>query len=263
MLASSENPSATVAIIEGNPITELPKDLYIPPDALRLFLESFEGPMDLLLYLIKKQNLDIMNIPVAQVTQQYVTYVDLMQEINLELAAEYLVMAAFLAEIKSRLLLPRMPSLEAEEADPRAELVRRLQEYAQFKKAAEQLDALPRIERDILVATIEIPVSDFALVHPKVELPELLNALANLLKRVKLQAPHRIQLETLSIRERMIAILDRLKPDSYLEFSQLFCLDEGRLGIAVTFIATLELIRQSLIDFVQDKSYAPIYLRVA
>jgi segregation and condensation protein A len=241
----------------------MPDDLYIPPDALQVFLEAFEGPLDLLLYLIKKQNLDILNIQVAQVTHQYVEYVELMQELNLELAAEYLVMAAFLTEIKSRLLLPRPVSQEAEEGDPRAELIRKLQEYERFKKAAEDLDTLPRVERDIFVASPEVPQTQIIKIHPSVDLKELLLALAGVLRRVSLNKSHQIQLEPLSIRERMTEVLNAVTRDQFTEFSALFVVEEGRIGVVVTFIAILELMKQSLIEIVQAQAYAPIHVRAA
>lgn len=250
-----------VAIVQGQAITELPQDLYIPPDALRIFLEAFEGPLDLLLYLIKKQNLDILNIPIADVTRQYIEYVEVMQHLNLELAAEYLVMAAFLAEIKSRLLLPRPASSDPEEQDPRAELVRKLQEYERFKKAAEDLDTLPRMERDIFTISTQLPDLNVVKQQPNVELKELLLALAGVLQRVKHNTNHRIQLEPLSIRERMTEILNKVKSDTFQQFSDFFSVNEGRTGVVVTFIALLELIRQSLIEIVQAKPYAPIHIR--
>lgn len=253
--------SEAVAKIHGQAVTELPQDLYIPPDALRVFLEAFEGPMDLLLYLIKKQNLDILNIPIAEVTRQYVDYVELMQELNLELAAEYLVMAAFLAEIKSRLLLPRPPSLEGDVEDPRAELIRKLQEYERFKKAAEELDTLPRAERDFVTFSAEVPEYKTIKPHPTVDLQELLLALADVMKRVKLNSSHQIQMEPLSIREKMSHILHKIRPEKFVEFSELFVLNEGRFGVVVTFIAILELMKQTMIEIVQAQPYAPIHIR--
>lgn len=250
-----------VAIIEGEAFTEIPSDLYIPPDALRVFLETFEGPLDLLLYLIKKQNLDILNIPIAEVTRQYVNYIELMQVLNFELAAEYLVMAAFLAEIKSRFLLPKPPSQENDEDDPRADLIRRLQEYERFKKAAEEIDSLPRIERDIFPANVEVPTLTVAKVHPKIELKEMLIALAAVLQRLKHHTHHQVQLEALSIRERMTEILQKVRVKTFLLFTELFSIHEGRIGVVVTFIATLELLRQSTIEIVQTQPYAPIHLR--
>lgn len=252
-----------VAIIDGQTVTELPQDLYIPPDALRVFLETFQGPLDLLLYLIKKQNLDILNIPIAEITRQYMEYVELMHTLNLELAAEYLLMAAFLAEIKSRLLLPRPVIAEAEEEDPRAELVRRLQEYERFKKAAEELDTIPRIERDIFLPQIDLPELKTTKPLPQIELKDLLLALAAVLKRAELNSHHHIQLEPLSIRERMSEILNKVQPEKFVQFSELFSMNEGRLGVVVTFIAILELIRQSLIELIQTQPYAPIHIRAA
>lgn len=262
--ALTEEPSQdAIAIIHGQAMTEMPHDLYIPPDALRVFLEAFQGPLDLLLYLIKKQNLDILNIPIAEVTRQYVEYVELMQEINLELAAEYLVMAAFLAEVKSRLLLPRSPTESTEEEDPRAELIRRLQEYERFKQAAENLDALPRVERDFVTVNAHVPESNTVKQLPTVDLQELLLALAGVLQRVKLNTSHQIQLEALSIREKMSQILFKIGPEKFSQFTDLFTLNEGRLGVVVTFIAILELIKQSLIELVQTHPYAPIHIRAA
>lgn len=252
-----------VAIVHGQAMMQAPHDLYIPPDALRVFLEAFQGPLDLLLYLIKKQNLDILNIPLAEVTRQYVEYVELMQELNLELAAEYLVMAAFLAEIKSRLLLPRTESQEKDEEDPRAELIRKLQEYERFKKAADQLDVMPRVERDILPVEAYVPEYKTIKQLPQLEMQELLLALAGVLQRAKLHSHHQIQLESLSIREKMSHILHKIRPEKFLQFTELFVLNEGRLGVVVTFIAILELIKQSLIELVQAHPYAPIHIRAA
>lgn len=260
-LVEEQEINQNIAVVEGQVLTELPQDLYIPPDALRIFLEAFEGPLDLLLYLIKKQNLDILNIPIAEVTRQYVEYVELMHELNLELAAEYLVMAAFLAEVKSRLLLPRVATEENDEADPRAELIRKLQEYERFKKAAEDLDGIPRLERDIFVKDVDLPDLNKQKIHPHVELKELLLALASVLQRVKHNTSHRIQLEPLSLRERMTFILQKIKPGQFQQFSDFFSLNEGRAGVVVTFIAILELIRQSLIEMVQAGPYAPIHVR--
>ncbi len=258
-----EAPLDAFAIINGQALTQAPHDLYIPPDALRVFLDAFQGPLDLLLYLIKKQNLDILNIPIAEVTRQYVEYVELMQELNLELAAEYLVMAAFLAEIKSRLLLPRTATQENEEDDPRAELIRKLQEYERFKKAAENLDALPRVERDIVPVVAHVPDTKTIKQLPEVDLSELLLALSGVLQRAKLHTNHQIQSETLSIREKMSHILHKIQPEKFLQFTDLFILNEGRLGVVVTFIAILELIKQSLIELVQAQPYAPIHIRAA
>lgn len=269
MIDTAENPTSSLPSarfsFKGQPITDLPCDLYIPPDALEVFLETFEGPLDLLLYLIKKQNLDILDISLAKVTKQYQVYIELMQEMKLELAAEYLLMAALLAEIKSRLLLPRHPTQtseeEEEEEDPRAELIRRLKEYEQCKQAAENVDQLPRVGRDIFTVTLSScdirPLKPLPSVHVK----ELCTALQTLLARASLRTPHLIQREMLSVRERMTHILNRLENAQFLPFSTLFNLAEGRLGVVVTFIAILELLKQSALEIVQEQLYAPIHIR--
>lgn len=249
-----------LATINGQAVIDLPTDLYIPPDAMKVLLEAFEGPLDFLLYLIRKQNLDILDIPIADVTRQYMNYIDLMQDLSLELASEYLVMAAILAEIKSRMLLPRQVDPENPEADPRAELVRRLQEYERFKQAAEDIDHLIRLERDTFVASADASNIAGEKAEPQVELPELVHALMDVLKRVKLTASHQVQLDALSIREKMTYILDQLQDKEHLEFTSLFNLDEGRLGVVVTFLGMLELLKQGLIDFVQAAVFAPIYI---
>jgi len=250
-----------IATVKGQAVVDMPKDLYIPPDAMQVLLESFEGPLDFLLYLIRKQNLDILDIPIAAVTRQYMEYIELMQGLSLELAAEYLVMAAILAEIKSRMLLPRVADPELTEEDPRAELVRRLQEYERYKQAAENLDQLPREDREHFTAqadgsqiTLEKPL-------PTVQLQQLLDAFLDVLKRVELNASHQIQLEALSVREKMTHILACIQGKEHCLFTQLFNLEEGRLGVVVTFLAFLELLKQSLLDFVQTGPFAPIYLK--
>jgi segregation and condensation protein A len=249
-------------IVHGQTVTDLPHDLYIPPDALEVFLEeTFTGPMDLLLYLIKKQNLDILDISIADVSKQYQAYIELMQEMKLELAAEYLLMAALLAEIKSRLLLPRHPELEEGEEDPRAELIRRLKEYEQIKQAAEKLDELPRVDRDILLVSVLTQEIEPVRTAPPLHLEELIAALRDALKRADLRTPHLIPREALSVRERMSQILTSLQTSGFQTFSQLFDPAEGRLGIVVTFIAILELLKQSTIDMVQEQPYAPIHIR--
>ncbi len=250
-----------IAVVQGQPFTEMPLDLYIPPDALEVFLEAFQGPLDLLLYLIKKQNLDILDIPVAEITRQYMSYVDLMKEIRFELAAEYLVMAAMLAEIKSRLLLPRPVEANSEELDPRAELVRRLQEYEQIKVAAERLDQAPQIGRDIFIARAEIPELDIPRPLPKVDLKELVMAFADVMRRMALTKHHAIRADSLSVRERMTEVLARIKQDKFVEFNQLFSVEEGKLGVVVTFIAILELLKQALIDIVQHEPFSPIHVK--
>lgn len=251
-----------IAIVQGQVLTVLPKDLYIPPDAMEVFLEAFEGPLDLLLYLIKKQNLDILNIPIAEVTRQYMEYVELMKSISLELAAEYLVMAALLAEIKSRMLLVQPGNPDTLEEDPRAELVRRLQEYERFKNAALQLDEIPRQGRD----TFSVCVSSEALTiekpKPVVSLTELLAAFVEVLKRAELSAHHTIEKETFSVRERMGQILATLKDREFITFSSLFTPDEGRLGVVVTFLAMLELLKEAFIEFIQAAPFGPIHLKL-
>lgn len=259
-IPTTEQPSP-LAILNGQAIVALPKDLYIPPDAMEVFLEAFTGPLDLLLYLIKKQNIDILDIPIAEVTRQYMEYVDIMKEISLELAAEYLVMAAILAEIKSRMLLPRSDAITGDEEDPRAELVRRLQEYERFKKAAEELDQLPRQDRDTFTATISSDDITIEKPLPHVKLPDLLRALSEVLQRVELKASHQIQREPLSVRERMSHILSNLQQKEFVPFNHLFNLQEGRLGVVVTFLAMLELLKHHLIEFVQSVPFGPIHLK--
>ncbi|MBX9705387.1 MAG: segregation/condensation protein A [Gammaproteobacteria bacterium] len=249
-----------VAMIGGTPLMDLPHDLYIPPEAMEVFLEAFAGPLDLLLYLIKKSNLDILDIPIAEITRQYMTYVELMKNVHLELAAEYLVMAATLAEIKSRMLLPRISS-EMEEDDPRAELVRRLQEYERFKNAAEELETLPRLERDIFIAHSTPPDFKMERPQPQVDLRDLVMAFHEIMLRVDMRASHLITREPLSVRERMTHVLSRLQNSNFLEFTMLFTPEEGRQGVVVTFIAILELIRESLIQIVQAEPFAPIHIK--
>ena len=251
-----------IALVEGQPFTELPDDLYIPPDALEVLLETFEGPLDLLLYLIKKQNLDILNIPIALITKQYMSYIDLMKELRLEIAAEYLLMAAMLAEIKSRMLLPRQQNDDEDnEEDPRNELIRRLQEYEQFKQAAVDIDELPRQNRDTFIALVEPPEFDKVKPHPEVSFDDLMAAFREVLLRLDNNAHHHIQREPLSIRERMSDILELLKNKSYCQFSQLFSFDEGRMGVVVAFIAVLELVKQSMIELVQTQPFSQIHVR--
>lgn len=261
MEAETEH-ACVYARVDGQAITELPADLYIPPDALEVFLETFEGPLDLLLYLIKKQNLDILNIPVALITKQYMDYIGLMEALRLELAAEYLVMAAMLCEIKSRMLLPRQNVLEEEEEDPRAELVRRLLEYEQIKQAADDLDALPRLERDVIVAGVGYDSSSLNRPLPEVSFEELLRAFRDVLQRADNYAHHAIKKEQLSIRERMGQILEKLQQANFASFSELLAVSEGRHGLVVTFIAVLELVKQSMITLVQSGPFNPIHVRV-
>ncbi len=259
--AQTEMPFAVVA---GEPVTALPQDLYIPPYALQVFLEAFEGPLDLLLYLIRRQNIDILDIPIAEITQQYVQYIEVMKELQLELAGEYLLMAAMLAEIKSRMLLPRPERAEEEdEEDPRAELVRRLQEYERFKKAAGDINELPRLERDVFVASAPAPERKVDRKLPDVTMKELLIAFHDVLKRAEMFSNLHVQREPLSVRQRMSEILTRVKAGSFTDFAQLFDPEEGRMGVAVTFIAILELLRESVIEVVQSESFAPLHVRAA
>ena len=250
-----------LAKVGGEPYTQLPQDLYIPPDALEVFLEAFEGPLDLLLYLIKRQNLNILDIPIAEITRQYMEYLALMQELRLELAAEYLVRAAWLAEIKSRLLLPRPAAIEADEDDPRAELVRRLQEYERFQQAAQALDALPRLERDFFPASAALVQRETRRAPPPVSLTELLAALHEVLARAELFGRHQVRREALSVRERMSQVLERLDALRFTPFSALFRPEEGRMGVVVTFLAVLELLREALLELVQAEPFAPIHVR--
>jgi segregation and condensation protein A len=251
------------AVVDGEPLTTLPQDLYIPPYALQVFLEAFEGPLDLLLYLIRRQNIDILDIPIAEITKQYVQYIELMKEMQLELAGEYLLMAAMLAEIKSRMLLPRPVVEEEEEQDPRAELVRRLQEYERFKKAAEDISDLPRLERDVFIASADAPVKTVVTILPDVTMKELLLAFHDVLKRAEMFSNLHMQREPLSVRQRMSEILSRIKSSGFTGFSDLFDPEEGRMGVAVTFIAVLELLRESMIEVVQAEQYAPLHIRAA
>lgn len=257
--AQSELP---FALVWGEPLSNPPQDLYIPPDALEVFLEAFEGPLDLLLYLIKRQNLDILDIPIAEVTRQYVDYIALMQNLRLELAAEYLVMAAVLAEIKSRMLLPRPAEVEADEADPRAELVRRLQEYERIRRAAEDIDALPRMDRDWIAVNVAPPPREIARPEPEVDLREILHALREVMGRAQMFTHHHIQREPLSIRERMSRVLERLG-DDFIEFTGFFSPEEGRRGVVVTLLALLELLKEHLIELVQNEPFTPIYVKRA
>jgi segregation and condensation protein A len=251
------------AVVNGEPVSQLPRDLYIPPQALEVFLEAFEGPLDLLLYLIRRQNLDILDIPLAEITRQYMQYIELMAELQLELAGEYLVMAATLAEIKSRMLLPRPKLDEDGELDPRAELVRRLQEYERFKRAAEGIDALPRLERDVWPASAPLKERQSVRALPQITLQEMLLAFKDVVVRAQMFAHHHVQRERLSVGERMSDILASLGAHGFLPFMQLFRPQEGRMGVTVTFVAILELMREGLIDIVQTEAYAPLHVRAA
>jgi segregation and condensation protein A len=250
-----------LAMVQGQPLLQIPQDLYIPPDALEVILEAFEGPLDLLLYLIRRQNLDILDIPVAEITRQYMDYIGVMHEMRLELAAEYLVMAAILAEIKSRLLLPRPPVEEGVEEDPRAELARRLQEYERFKKAAEDIDAMPRVERDITLIQAYVPDRKIVRLPPPVDLREMLLALRDVLHRAELSGHHEVEREPLSVRQRMGEVLRKLGDGSFHRFEGLFDASEGKLGVVVTFLSILELAKDSLIEIMQEAPQAAIYLK--
>ena len=259
--APPEQQEMPFAVVQGVPYTRIPKDLYIPPDALEVFLtEAFEGPLDLLLYLIKRQNLDILNIPIADITHQYMKYVDLMKELRLELAAEYLVMAAMLAEIKSRMLLPRPVEAEDED-DPRAELIRRLQEYERFKQAAEDINALPRVERDLTPVELVVPDKKVVKLPPRVEMKDIIFALRDVMVRAENYAHHHIQLEPLSVRERMSNVLQSVKSEGFSDFTSLFIPQEGRAGVVVTLLAVLELLKQHLIELVQTELFGPIHVK--
>jgi len=258
--AQSEMP---FAMVEGQPITEMPRDLYIPPQALEVFLEAFEGPLDMLLYLIRRQNLDILDIPIAEITRQYMRYIELMQVLQLELAGEYLLMAATLAEVKSRMLLPRVGhDQSAEEGDPRAELVRRLQEYERFKRAAEGIDRMPRLERDTWIASADLVDRKVVRIPPQVTLQEMLLAFQEVLSRSDMFAHHHVQRDPLSVRQRMADVLSSLTASAFVDFVQLFRAAEGRSGVTVTFVAILELLREGLIEIAQAEAYAPLHVRL-
>ncbi len=248
------------AVVLGEAVTTLPKDLYIPPEALEVFLEAFEGPLDLLLYLIKRQNLDVLDIPIAEITRQYMKYVEMMKALNLELAADYLVMAAMLAEIKSRMLLPRPVEVDDED-DPRAELVRRLQEYERFKQAAEDIDGLPRLNRDVFQASVKTPDLKLTKPEPEVDLRELITAFREVLTRAEMFTSHQVTLESLSVRERMSEVLDAVSTDRFIPFGSLFTPEEGRLGVVVTFLAILELVKESLLELIQTDPFEPIHVK--
>src|SRR5579871_596596 len=262
-VAAPEQVEMPFAVVNGEPVSQLPQDLYIPPQALEVFLEAFEGPLDLLLYLIRRQNLDILDIPLAEITRQYMEYIELMQELQLELAGEYLVMAATLAEIKSRMLLPRPKPTEEGEEDPRAELVRRLQEYERFKRAAEGIDALTRLDRDVWSASAEVRERQAVRALPQVTLQEMLIAFKDIVARSEMFAHHHIQRERLSVGERMSDILAALEAGAFATFVQLFRPEEGRMGVTITFVAILELMREGLIDIVQAEAYGPLHVRAA
>ncbi len=265
---ASEHPPAAgtqsdlpFARVQGEPFTRLPQDLYIPPDALEVILEAFEGPLDLLLYLIRRQNLDILNIPIAEITRQYMAYIELMHELRLDLVGEYLVMAAMLAEIKSRMLLPRPEEGgDGEEDDPRAELVRRLQEYERYKQAAEDLDALPREGRDRFPAHARLAERRVIRIAPEVSFDALVTSFSAVMRRVALYTQHRISLEPISIRQRMSDLLSQLREGTYVTFSRLLRKEEGRDGVVVSFLALLELVRTGFAAITQAGLFSPIHI---
>lgn len=260
--ASPQQQEMPFALVYGQAFTKLPDDLYIPPDALEVFLEAFEGPLDLLLYLIRRQNLDILDIPVAEITRQYMTYVEMMRAINMELAAEYLVMAAVLGEIKSRSLLPRPKTEDGEEEDdPRAELIRRLQEYERFKKAAADIEEMPQEGRDFWRVQAAGPDYTREKELPQVDLREVLLALQDVLRRADLFESHQVSRETLTLREKMGQVLEMLKGREFLPFVSLFTIEEGRLGVVVTFMSILELVKEGILDLVQTESFGPIHVK--
>lgn len=251
------------AMVRGEAVTEPPKDLYIPPEAMEVFLDTFEGPLDLLLYLIRKQNLDILDIPVAEITRQYMGYIELMEMMNLDLAAEYMVMAAMLAEIKSRMLLPRPASEDEEEEDPRALLVRRLQEYERYRQAALDIEKLPRLGRDLYLANPERGHVKPQRIDPHVEIHDLLMAFAQIVKRADEKKSFNINREILSIRERMSMVLDSVNNKGFIPFESLFDESEGKMGLVVTFMAILELLKERLLLIVQNEQFAPIHVKAA
>ncbi|MCC6473679.1 MAG: segregation/condensation protein A [Burkholderiales bacterium] len=251
-----------IAVVRGVPVHELPADLYIPPDALEVFFETFEGPLDLLLYLIRKANIDILDIPMARLTAQYMEYVEAMRSRNLELAADYLLMAAMLMEIKSRMLLPRPRAADREEEDPRAELVRRLLEYERMTLAAHKLDCLPHVDRDFFVVEVHLPAA-LARVLPQVAAADLEGAWRSILTRARLNQHHRVSREELSVREHMSEILRRLAAGAFVEFTALFDRARGIAMLVVNFLAVLELVRESLIEVTQSEAFAPIYVRLS
>ena len=263
-LIAPEQGEMPFAMVNGEAMTQLPRDLYIPPQALEVFLEAFEGPLDLLLYLIRRQNLDILDIPLAEITKQYMSYIELMTELQLELAGEYLVMAATLAEIKSRMLLPRSKDADLGEAsDPRAELVRRLQEYERFKRAAESIEVMPRLERDVFATEVELETRRSTTALPQIALQEMILAFRDVVARAAMFAHHQVQRERLSVRARMSDVLSALANHAFLDFSRLFKPEEGRMGLTVTFVAILELVREGMIEIVQAEVYAPLHVRAA
>lgn len=261
--ALTQQQPLALAFVNGEALIEKPEDLYIPPDALEVILESFEGPLDLLLYLIKKQKFDIVELPVLKVTQQYMEYVEVMADVKLELAGEYLLMAAMLAEIKSRLLLPKHDAHDEDEEDPRAELIRRLKEYEAIKVAALELDNIPRVGRDIQIAQAQVSEDVQPIKHlPQVHLKELAFAFYHVMQRASAFENHQIDKEVLSTRERMTLIMNRLNSDEFVSLDELLDHKEGKAGVVVTFIAILELVKESLVVFEQANPYANLHVKL-
>tara|TARA_B110000014_G_scaffold264439_1_gene266031 strand:- start:10714 stop:11523 length:810 start_codon:yes stop_codon:yes gene_type:complete len=250
-----------LATVQGKKLTALPEDLYIPPNSLKVLLNSFSGPLDFLLYLIKKQNLDILDINVAIITDQYINYVNVMEAMHIELAGDYLVMAAYLAELKSRMLLPKHKE-EIEDEDPRADLIRRLQEYQRYKEAADKIDSLPRLNRDFFLASAKLPEFETKRTFSHISMQELSFSLAEVLKRAEHAEAHLIDFNQLSTREKMSAILEKMKGNKFIDFVSLFEASEGKIGVVVTFLAILELLKDSLIDIIQTEEFGPIHLKV-
>ena len=252
---------APFAILKGEPVHSIPQDLYIPPDALEVILEAFEGPLDLLLYLIRREGVSIVEIPIFDITRQYVAYIEMMSVLKLELAAEYLLMAAILAEIKSRMLIPRPQEAEVEEEDPRSELIRRLQEYERFKAAAIDLDQLKRLDRDVHEVDVDTSQIKVNRVYPEVDIQDVLNAFKDVLKRIDQNAHHHIKREPLSVRERMSRILGILKDRSMVPFGALFEAAEGRAGAVVSLLAILEMSKERILEIIQDEPLGPLHVR--
>ena len=259
-LSQSQQVEMPFAIVDGESMTELPSDLYIPPVALKVFLDTFEGPLDLLLYLIRKQNLNILDVPIADITAQYVNYINLMKELELELAGEYLLMAAMLAEIKSKMLLPLFEEIEDEE-DPRAELVRRLLEYERYRTVSEELNKLQRLERDVFITGVESSHLAKPIELPEIAIQELMLSFQKVLKRAEMFTSLHLLKEPLSVRERMSTILEKLKNKDFLDFTELFNFEEHKTGLVVTFLAILELMKESLIEIVQAKDFGVIHVK--
>ncbi|MCL1076735.1 segregation/condensation protein A [Parashewanella spongiae] len=254
--------SLPLATVRGKSVSEMPADLFIPPEALEVFLEAFEGPLDLLLYLIRKQKFDVVDLPIQQITSQYLEYIELLTDARIELAADYLVMAATLAEIKSRLLLPRPEFDEHDEEDPRARLIRQLKAYETIKNASLEIDELPRLERDFHLASVKVAKNiEVKVLAPDVSLSDLAQAFSNVLKRVEAYQHHHVKKEALSTRERMIQILELLNSETYTPFQALFSAEEGRAGAVVSFLALMELVKEMLVELVQAEPMTTIHVR--